>query len=101
MRFLFVTHPLFPVPPERVPGLIDDFAAWWDRYRDRWDAAGFFAGGSGGGGVCNVSDETEFYRMMLEWPFAPYSRNETYAIVDTDTALAGWRASLDATPGSA
>jgi hypothetical protein len=91
MRFLFIARPQFPVPPERVPALIADFETWWATYREKWDAAGFFAGGGGGGGVCEVADETEFYRMMVEWPFGPYNATESFAIVDIDTALRLWR----------
>jgi len=100
MRFMLVIHPQFPLPPEHVGTLVDGFTAWWNRYRDRFDSAGFFAGGSGGGGICNVADPAELQQMMMEWPLTPFSQIESYALVDMDTALDQWRAMV-ASMGSA
>lgn len=94
MRFMVVTHSQFPVPPDQAPAIMEGFAAWWERYRDRWQAAGFFVGGDGGGGICEVSSEAEFNQMMLEWPLNPYSKNEVYLLLDMDTALAQWQGSI-------
>jgi hypothetical protein len=99
MRFLFITRPQFPVPPEQVPALIDGFVAWWDRYRDRWQGVGFFVDSDGGGGVCEVADEAEFHQMILEWPFAQYSKNEGHVLLDMDTALSQWQALLAGSQG--
>jgi hypothetical protein len=41
MRFMMIARPQFPVPPDLLPTLVDGFEAWWERYRDRWEAAGF------------------------------------------------------------
>ena len=92
MRFLFISRPQFPVPPDQLPALVEGFVAWWERYRDRWEGAGFFPDGSGGGGICNVADEVELHQMVLEWPFTEFSRNEAYPLVDVDTALGQWQA---------
>jgi hypothetical protein len=92
MRFMVVIHPQFPVPPEAIPALVTGFVAWWDRYRDRWEAAGFFAGGNGGGGICTVDDAAALQLMMLAWPFAPFSQITSHALVDMDTALEQWQA---------
>ncbi|HVL25375.1 MAG TPA: hypothetical protein VM450_14895, partial [Thermomicrobiales bacterium] len=86
-----VVHPQFPIPPEMLPGLMEGFTDWWERYRDRWLAAGFYAGEPGGGGVCEVPDEVEFNRMMMEWPLTPFSTIESRPLVEMDTALAQWR----------
>src|SRR5690349_9097783 len=72
MRFLMIARPQMLIPPEMLPQLLDGFGGWWERYRDKWDG-GFFAGGGGGGGICTVADETEFNRMMMEWPLAAFS----------------------------
>ncbi len=96
MRFMLIVHPLFPIPPDLLPVLIDGFTAWWAQYQERWEAAGFFAGGAGGGGICRVGDAAEFHRMMLEWPFTPFSRIETHALVDMDTALSQWQGMIAA-----
>jgi hypothetical protein len=100
MRFMVVIHPQFPIPPEMLPAMIDGFTDWWGQYRDRWEAAGFFAGENGGGGVCNVADEVEFHRMIMEWPFTPFSEIESHSLVDVDTALTQWREILAAVAAS-
>lgn len=88
MRFMVVIQPQFPVPLDLAPTLGDSFVAWWDRYRDQWESAGFFAGeNGGGGGICNVAGVAEFHQMMQEWPFFPFSHVETHALLDMDTAL--------------
>jgi hypothetical protein len=61
------------------------------RYRDRWQAAGFYAGEPGGGGVCEVADQVEFHRMMIEWPFTPFSEISARPLIEVDTALTQWR----------
>ena len=91
MRFMFITHLRHPVPPELMPSLMEGFAAWWERYRDRWEGAGFFAEGNGGGGICEVADEVEFHQMILEWPLTPFSETEAHALVDMDTSLSQWQ----------
>lgn len=92
MRFMFIARPQFSIPPEAMPSLVEGFVASWERYRDRWEAAGFFAGAGGGGGICQVTDEAEFHQMVLEWPFYAFSETEAYALVDMDTALSQWQA---------
>ncbi len=91
MRFMFLARPQLALPPEMVPQIVEGFASWWDRYRDRWETGGFFAGGGGGVAICNVADEVEFHRMILEWPLTPYTQIETRALVDVDAALTQWR----------
>jgi hypothetical protein len=91
MRFMMVARSQYPVPPDLLPTLVDGFQAWWERYRDRWEAAGFFAGVNGGGGICQVADETEFNRMMMEWPLAPFSEIDSHPLVEIDTALTQWK----------
>jgi hypothetical protein len=91
MRFMVVIRPQFPIPPEMLPGMIESFRAWWERYRDRWESAGFYAGQPGGGGVCNVSDEVEYNRMIMEWPFTPFSQIESHPLIEMDTALTQWQ----------
>lgn len=91
MRFMLVIRPLFPIEPDVFPALIEGFVDWWDRYRDRWESAGFFAGGTGGGGICQVEDEAELNRMMLEWPFSQFSHIDVHPLLDMDVALDQWR----------
>jgi hypothetical protein len=98
MRFLLVSRPAFPIPPDQFPVLVEGFRAWWDRYHDRWEG-GFFAGGPGGGGVATVADEVEYHRMMAEWPFTPFSQLESYPLVDVETALDMWQEIMQAMGG--
>ena len=90
MRFMMTARPLSPLPPEYAPALLDAFAAWWDRYQDRWNA-GFFAGGGGGGGICEVANETEFHTMMMEWPLAPFSNIDAQLLIDVSASIEQWR----------
>lgn len=91
MRFMLVIRPQFPIAPDIFPALIEGFVEWWDRYRGSFESAGFFAGGSGGGGICNVADEIELNRMMLEWPFSQFNHIDVYPLLDMDVALDQWR----------
>ena len=93
MRFMIIARPAFPIPPDLMIGLLDGFGAWWEQYKDRWDG-GFFAGGTGGGGVCTVADEVELNQMMMEWPLFGFSAIESHAILDVETALDHWRTSF-------
>lgn len=100
MRFMIIARPAFPIPPDLMIGLLDGFSAWWEKYKDRWEG-GFFAGGSGGGGVCTVADEIEFNQMMMEWPLFGFSNLESYPLVDVETALGHWRAAVSTLMGQA
>jgi|SRR5688572_13268738 hypothetical protein len=100
MRFMVVIRPQFSIPPEMLPAMVEGFRAWWDRYQDRWEAAGFYAGQPGGGGICQVADEVEFHRMIMEWPFTPFSEIESHALVDVDIALTQWQEILAAVAAS-
>jgi hypothetical protein len=96
MRFMIVIRNQHPVALQDMPPLVDGFVSWWDHYRDKWLAAGFFPGADGGGGICEVADEVELHKMMQEWPFAPFSRMDIYPLVDMDVSLSQWKALLAA-----
>lgn len=91
MRSMLVSRPQFPIAPEVFPDLVKGFVDWCDRYHDRFESAGFLAGGSGGGGIRNVADEVELNRIMLEWPFSQFSHIDVYPLLDMDVALEQWR----------
>ena len=99
MRFMLIARPQFPIPPDQVPALVAGFRQWWGRHRQHWEAAGFWAGENGGGGIANVPDEATFHRMMVEWPFTPFSHLEARALVDVDAALDTWDEALRAMAG--
>lgn len=96
MRILVISRSRFPVPPEQLPTLFQAFAAWRERYRSISESFEFFAGGGGGYGVINVTDEASFNQMMIEYPFGPFSDLEIRPVINGDTALAQWQAALEA-----
>lgn len=86
MRILVLVEPRFPIPPEMMPGLLQGFAGWRERYRSEMEAFEFFVGG-GGYGIINVADEVRLNQIMLEFPFTTFSRIDCRPTVNGDTAL--------------
>ncbi len=101
MRALVLVEPLFPIPPEMFPGLLDAFADWRQRHRHSMESFEFFAGGGGGFAVINVPDEAALNRMMVEYPFTPYSDISVRPLLDGDTALGQWREVMREAMGAA
>jgi len=99
IRVLILARPQFPFPPEQLPALIQGFQDWWQRHGSTFEAAYFFAGGPGGFGIANVSDEAELNQVMLEWPFTPFSDIEVRPLLDVETALQQWQAAVQAMSG--
>ena len=50
-----------------------------------------FASGGGGFGIFNGPDEATLNRIMVQYPFFPYSLITVRPILDGDTALGQWR----------
>ncbi len=98
MRFMIVARSQFQVPMEMLPAVVEGFVEWWNRYQDKWESAGFYAGVNGGGGICNVADEVEFNRMMMEWPLMGFSEVESHPLVDMNAALSQWKDAVTAMP---
>jgi hypothetical protein len=69
MRALVVGTPKFPVGPEQMPAMVEGALAWYERYRDHFQAFGTFIGG-GGFAVVDVPDEQTLNQMVIEMPFA-------------------------------
>jgi hypothetical protein len=99
MRVLVLVEPRFPIPPEMFPVLLDGFAAWRERYRQSMESFEFFAGGGGGFGVINTPDEASLNRMMVEYPFTPFSEITVRPILDGNIALRQWRVVMSETTG--
>jgi hypothetical protein len=95
MRIFVMVEPRFPIVREEMPALMDGFAAWRDRYRDRMEVFEFFIGG-GGYGIFAVDDEAELHQIFMEYPFTPLSVITTRPTVDGDVALSQWRGHLEA-----
>jgi hypothetical protein len=60
-----------------------------------------FAGGGGGFGIFNVSDEATLNRIMVQYPLTPYSEVTIRPILDGDTALEQWREIMSEVMGEA
>ena len=91
MRAFVMVEPKFFTPPEMFPTLLEGFAAWRDANREHMETFEFFAGGGGGFGILNVPDEATLNRIMVGFPFFPYSELTARPILDGDTALGQWR----------
>jgi hypothetical protein len=73
------------------PTLLEAFAAWRDANREHMESFEFFAGGGGGFGIVNVTDAATLNRIMVQFPFTPYSELTSRPILEGDTALGQWR----------
>ena len=91
MRVFVLVEPKFFIPPEMFPTLLDGFAAWRDAHRGVMEVFEFFAGGGGGFGILNVPDEATLNRIMVQYPFTPFSEITTRPILNGDAALGQWR----------
>jgi hypothetical protein len=80
----------FPIPPEQMPAMWDQFVQWRERWRDKMESFEFFADGDGGLGVVNVADEHELQQMLLEYPFVATDNVELRIVIDGDTSLKRW-----------
>ena len=90
MRFLVVTEPNTPIPPEAVLPLYEAMKAWKARYvaAGKMEQIWGFAGGKGGCGIVNVDSLEELNQMGAEYPFQPFSSMDIYALVDFDLSVA-------------
>ena len=100
MRVFVLVVPKFFAPPEIFPALLEGFAAWRDDHRERMEAFEFFAGGGGGFGIFNVPDEAALHRIMVQYPFTPYSEITVRPLLDGDIALGQWRESVSEMMGA-
>jgi hypothetical protein len=71
------------------------FADWRERHRSKMESFEWFING-GGFGVVDVADESELYRMMLEFPFAFTDEIEVHPVANGDHALQTTREALAA-----
>jgi hypothetical protein len=85
----------FPIPPEQMPALWEEFTQWRERWREKMESFEFFADGNGGFGVVNLSDEHELQQMMLEYPFSFLDDVEVRIVVDGDVSLGRWGQAIE------
>jgi hypothetical protein len=91
MRALIISRPKFPVAQAEFPGIMQAFAGWRERYKPMMEKFEFFVSGAGGCGIVNVPDDQTLARMLMEYPWGPYSDTEVHPILDGDTALGMWQ----------
>jgi hypothetical protein len=90
MRVCVIDHGArFPVPPEQMPAVWEQFKQWRERWKAKMESFEFFAD-EGGFGVVNVADENELQQMRLEYPFSIYHKVELRIVVDGDASLERW-----------
>jgi len=99
VRALIVSRPQFPFPREEFPAIMQAFAGWRERYRPVMETFEFFVSGAGGCGIVDAPDDATLARMMMEYPWAPYSSVEVHPLIDGDTALGMWQELIDQMAG--
>jgi hypothetical protein len=80
----------FPIPPEQMPAMWEQFTQWRERWRGKMETFEFFADGNGGVGVVDVADENELQQMMIEYPFSIFDKVELHIVIDGDVSLERW-----------
>lgn len=93
MRFIVISTPKLPPPPDAVAAMIDAAERWQERYQSRFESFGLFPGG-GGYGIVNADDEAELHRIMAQMPFGPFSSWEVRVVVDGATGWAQMREAI-------
>jgi hypothetical protein len=89
MKFVVISRPKHPIPPEIIIPLIDAFSAYISKYtesghiEDSWA----FAGTASGGATLNVDSHEELDAIMDEYPFGPFSDMEIYPVVNLQESL--------------
>jgi hypothetical protein len=88
MRVLVISRPTpTPIPPEMMPGMLQAFKGWREKWRPKMEAFEFFAVGAGGWGVINAANDRELTQIMLEYPLQPFTSNELLPTLNGDEGL--------------
>jgi len=101
MRFLIVSKPKVPVPPDMAETLNDAMAAWFSENTGNGtiEQGWAFAGLGGGGGIANVDSFEELDELMTSYPFGQVSEVEIFALTDLGARLERFKAFFEATAG--
>jgi muconolactone delta-isomerase len=89
MKFLVISHPNYPVPPEMGPQLVDAMVAWVNQHagsgkiQETWS----FAGTGGGGGILDVDSAEELDAIMSGFPFGAFSDVQIFPLADLHESL--------------
>ena len=86
MNVLVVATPRDPIPPDMIGPMVDGALAWYERYKDRFQAFGNFAGG-GGFAVADVDSTETLQQMILDMPFSFVSELTIRPFIPGDTGF--------------
>ncbi len=94
MNVLVVATPKHPIPPELLGGMVDGALAWYERYKDRFQAFGNFPSG-GGFAVADIDSAETLNQMVLEMPFSFVSELTIRPFVPGDGGFRQVKAALE------
>ena len=100
MRVLIMSRQKFQVPQEQFAPIMAAFAAWRERHRPIMETFDFFVAGGGGCGIVNAPDDATLARMMMEYPWGPFSDVQLHLLMDGDIALTQWLEMLQQQAGA-
>jgi len=101
MKFLVISHPKHPIPPEIGLQLIDAMEAWirLQTHRVKIKETWSFAGTGGGGGILEVESLEELDAIMAGFPFGPFSDVQIYPLADLFESLQSTKQAMQAMAG--
>ncbi len=93
MKFLVISTPKMPPPPEIMPALVEGLIQWVasGKGSGKLEAIYSFAGQSGGMSIADVSSGEELNDIMQRNPWAPFSDIQIFPLSDIDSAMTGLR----------
>ena len=95
MRFLVMSTPRFPIPPELTPVLLKAMEDWVKRHtaskklEQTW---GFVSGG--GGGIVNVASHEELSAILTEMPFTPFAETHVNALIPIEVSMNNFKQAM-------
>ena len=101
MRFLVVTKPQFPIPPEAVDGLLHELAGWASKWtsQGKLEQVWGFAGFHGIGGIFKVDSLEDLDAVISEFPFWIFSVAEITPLISLDDRIQRDKEARQATDG--
>jgi hypothetical protein len=94
VNVLVVATPKHPIPPELLGGMVDGALAWYERYKDRFQAFGNFPSG-GGFAVADIDSAETLNQVVLEMPFSFVSELTIRPFVPGDGGFRQVKAALE------